>query len=185
MDDVDKLENYIPSCEVADIIGRDVRTVQKLTKDGTLTCEKKKNKNLYNLYTVVREYCDYVAKLGKKKISSVEEEKALEEVRIKRAKAELAELEMQELKGKRHAAEDVEQMTSDLVMVIRSSFMALPGRVAVELAGINDATELSERLKTEVNAILEDLSNYEYDPEEYRKRVRYRRGWISEERDDE
>ena len=90
MDDVDKLENYIPSCEVADIIGRDVRTVQKLTKDGTLTCEKKKNKNLYNLYTVVREYCDYVAKLGKKKISSVEEEKALEEVRIKRAKAELA-----------------------------------------------------------------------------------------------
>ena len=134
MDDVDKLENYIPSCEVADIIGRDVRTVQKLTKDGTLTCEKKKNKNLYNLYTVVREYCDYVAKLGKKKISSVEEEKALEEVRIKRAKAELAELEMQELKGKLHAAEDVEQMTSDLVMVIRSSFMALPGRVAVELA---------------------------------------------------
>ncbi len=99
----------------------DVRTVQKLTKDGTLTCEKKKNKNLYNLYTVVREYCDYVAKLGKKKISSVEEEKALEEVRIKRAKAELAELEMQELKGKLHAAEDVEQMTSDLVMVIRSS----------------------------------------------------------------
>lgn len=41
--------------------------VQKLTKDGTLTCEKKKNKNLYNLYTVVREYCDYVAKLGKKR----------------------------------------------------------------------------------------------------------------------
>ena len=34
----------------------------------------------------------------RKKISSVEEEKALEEVRIKRAKAELAELEMQELK---------------------------------------------------------------------------------------
>ena len=33
VDDVDKLENYIPSCEVADIIGRDVRTVQKLTKD--------------------------------------------------------------------------------------------------------------------------------------------------------
>ena len=126
-----------------------------------------------------------MAKLGKKKISSVEEEKALEEVRIKRAKAELAELEMQELKGKLHAAEDVEQMTSDLVMVIRSSFIALPGRVAVELAGINDATELSERLKAEVNSILEDLSNYEYDPEEYRKRVRYRRGWISEERDDE
>ena len=121
MDDVDKLENYIPSCEVADIIGRDVRTVQKLTKDGTLTCEKKKNKNLYNLYTVVREYCDYVAKLGKKKISSVEEEKALEEVRIKRAKAELAELEMQELKGKLHAAEDAVSYThltlptSDLV----------------------------------------------------------------------
>lgn len=178
-------KKMVSSQEVADIIGKDPRTVQLLTKNGTLTCEKKGNRNLYNLYTVIREYCEYLAKLGKKDFSSMEEAKLAEDVRIKRAKAEMAELELEELRGCLHAAEDVESMTSDLVLVIRSSFMALPGRVAVELAEIEDATELSERLKEEVCSILEDLSNYQYDPEEYRKRARTRKGWLNDEQKEE
>ena len=90
-----------------------------------------------------------------------------------------------ELKGRLHAAEDVEDMTADLALVIRSSLMAMPGRVSVELADIDDATEISECLKKEIYAILEDLSNYEYNPEEYRKRVRNRRGWLDDDEQDE
>ena len=37
----------------------------------------------------------------------------------------------------------------------------------------------------EVYSILKDLANYEYDPEEYKKRVRERRGWLMDEREDE
>ena len=108
-----------------------------------------------------------------------------EDVRWKRAKADIAELELQELKGMLHSAEDVEEMTTDLVLVIRSSFLALPGRVSSELAEMETASEVSERLKAEIFDILKDLSNYRYDPEEYRKRVRERRGWNRDEQEDE
>ncbi len=175
----------ISSEEVARIIGKEARTVQNLVKQGVLTCEKSGRKNLYDLHVVIREYCEYLAKLAKRKISSMEDEKTLEDIRIKRAKADMAELELQELKGSLHAAEDVEEMTTDLVLVIRSSFLALPGRVASELAELENANDISERLKGEIFEILKDLSNYQYDPEEYRKRVRERRGWLRDEQQEE
>lgn len=182
---MEKGPKMISSQEVADIIGKSQKTVQNLTKSGILTCERKNNQYRYDLYRVIREYCNHVAKSGQKKFSSLEEEKLAEDIRIKRAKAEIAELEMKELKGNLHAAEDVEAMTTDLVMVIRSSFLALPGRVSSELAEIEDPVELSEKLKKEIYSILEDLSNYEYDPDEYRKRARERRGWLLEEQEEE
>ena len=185
VENVDNLKKMVSTQEVADIIGKGIRTVQNLTKSGILTGEKVKGKNQYNLYTVIREYCSYVAKKEEKKYSSAEEEKTAADARIKAAKAEIVELELMELKGRLHAAEDVEDMTADLALVIRSSLMAMPGRVSVELADIDDATEISECLKKEIYAILEDLSNYEYNPEEYRKRVRNRRGWLDDDEQDE
>ncbi len=174
----------LSSEEVAEIIGKDKRTVQNLAKQGILTCEKTGRRNLYDLHVVVKEYCDYLAKSNKRKISSMEDEKTAEDIRIKRAKADMAELELRELKGALHAAEDVEEMTTDLVLVIRSSFLALPGKVSSELAELDDASEVSERLKAEIFDILKDLSNYRYDPEEYKKRVRERRGWLRDEQEE-
>lgn len=178
-------KDMISSEEVARIIGKDKRTVQNLAKQGILTCEKSGRKNLYDLHVVIKEYCDYLAKSTKRKISSMEDEKMAEDIRIKKAKADMAELELHELKGSLHAAEDVEEMTMDLVMVIRSSFLALPGRVASELAELGNASDISEKLKEEIYDILKDLSNYQYDPEEYRKRVRERRGWLRDEQQEE
>ena len=178
-------KKLLSSQEVAELIGKDARTVQTLAKQGILTHEKLGRSYQFNLYTVIKEYCDYLAKFKKKKISSTEEEKMAEDVRWKRAKADIAELELQELKGMLHSAEDVEEMTTDLVLVIRSSFLALPGRVSSELAEMETASEVSERLTVEIFDILKDLSNYRYDPEEYRKRVRERRGWNRDEQEDE
>ena len=70
---MEKEPKMISSQEVADIIGRDRRTVQGLTKSGILSCEKKGNQYRYDLYRVIREYCDHVAKSGQKKFSSLEE----------------------------------------------------------------------------------------------------------------
>ena len=67
----------ISSEELARIIGKDKRTVQNLAKQGVLTCEKSGRRNLYDLYTVVREYCDYFAKSTNRKISSMEDEKLM------------------------------------------------------------------------------------------------------------
>lgn len=176
-----EIRKMITSEEVARIIGKDQRTVQNMAKQGILTCEKSGRKNLYDLYSVIKEYCEHLAKSANAKISSMEDAKLAEDIRIKRSKADMAGLELKELQGKLHAAKDVEEMTTDLVLVIRSSFLALPSKVSAELAEMEDAREISERLKEEIFDILTDLSNYEYDPDEYRRRVRERKGWIGDE----
>ena len=89
----------------------------------------------------------------------------------------MAEIQLKELKGKMHRSEDVEALTSDLVYTIRSMIIALPGRLAVDVAAVSTAPEASELIRTECFAILEELSNYKYDPEEYARRVRDREGW--------
>ena len=80
-----------------------------------------------------------------------------------------------------HRAEDVEAMTTDLVFSIRSALMAMPGRLAVDTAELETPAETSARIQDEVNEVLLSLSQYQYDPEEYKKRVKDRQGWASVE----
>ena len=117
----------------------------------------------------------------------LETEKLTAEKRIKEAKAEMAELELQEQKGKLHRAEDVEAIVTDHVLFLRSMLMALPGKLAVDCANCKTAAEAAARIEREVHFVLENLAEYRYDPEEYKKRVRERRGWDEDhgERDDE
>lgn len=55
--------------------------------------------------------------------------------------------------------------------------MAMPGKLAVDLAGTHTAAEQADRVKQEIYYILENLAGYRYDPEEYKKRVMERQGW--------
>lgn len=178
-------EKLISSKELSEILGISDRTVQLLAKEGYITCQKKGNCNRYNLYQVIQEYIDYYAKKGDKVFSSLEEGKLHEEVRLKRAKADAAELELNELKGSLHSAADVEKITTDLVLAVRSGLLSLPGRLAVDIVEAKDAAEASEIIKKEVYSLLEELADYEYNPEEYRRRVRERQGWMNDREDDE
>ena len=174
----------VSSGELSKIIGKTDRTIQLLAKDGIIKAEKIKNKNQYNLYTVIQEYIDYLEKKGRQNFSSLEEEKTNEEIRYKRAKADMMELELKELNGQMHRAEDVEEMTTDLVLAVRSSLLSLPGRLGVDVATVSSAAECSEVIKKAVCEVLDDLSHYEYNPEEYKKRVRERQGWMEQLREE-
>ena len=68
-------------------------------------------------------------------------------------------------------------MTSDLVYAIRGMIIALPGRLAVDVAENTSAPECSEIIRRECYHILEELARYEYNPDAYAKRVRDREGW--------
>ena len=113
--------------------------------------------------------------------SKLDTDKLQAEVDIKNAKARVAELQLAELEGTMHRAEDVEAMTTDLVFSIRSALMAMPWRLAVDTAELETPAETSARIQEEVNEVLLSLSQYQYDPEEYKKRVKDRQGWASVE----
>lgn len=176
---------------VAKLFGLTVRRIQQLTQDGVLATEKVEgNKRRYDLLQTVQKYIGYlqekVAKKGESKDDAQNESRKIKaDADLRAAKAEIAEMELKELRGEMHRSEDVEAMTTDLVFTIRSMILALPGRLAIDLAPLNKPAEISERIKQEVNALLLELSNYKYDADAYRKRVRERQGLSDLLKDDD
>ena len=176
---------------VAKLFGLTVRRIQQLTQDGVLATEKVEgNKRRYDLLQTVQKYIGYlqekVAKKGESKDDAQNESRKIKaDADLRAAKAEIAEMELKELRGEMHRSEDVEAMTTDLVFTIRSMILALPGRLAIDLAPLNKPAEISERIKQEGNALLLELSNYKYDADAYRKRVRERQGLSDLLKDDD
>ena len=175
-------KNYVDTKIIATLFGLTARRIQQLTQDGIIKTEMVGRQRRYDLLDTVRRYIAYLqdkcnSKGGNKDDTENESRKIKADANIKEIKAEIAEMELLELKGEMHRSEDVEAMTTDLVFTIRSMMLALPGRLAIDLAPIDKPAEISERIKQEVHAILLELSNYTYDPDVYKKRVRERQGW--------
>lgn len=171
----------LSSSELSDYFGVSVRQIQRLTLDGVIEPISNDRPYRFEIATVCPQYCRFLevkaaAGTQRKVIADLEEEKLRAESRIKKARAEIAELQAQELSGKLHRAEDVEAITTDHVLFLRSMLMAMPGKLAVDLGGTHTAAEQAERVKKEVYFILNQLANYRYDPSEYKKRVRERNG---------
>lgn len=168
---------------LAQLFGVTTRRIQQLTKEGVIVSTKVKGANRYDLMTTIQRYIKYLGDKANNRESKssqvieIEVRKMKAEADLKESKASIAALELNEIEGKMHRSEDVEAMTTDLVFAIRSMIMALPGRLAIDVANITTAAEASERIKQECHGILNDLSNYHYDPEEYKRRVRDRQGW--------
>ncbi|CDG37242.1 hypothetical protein CTHBC1_2659 [Acetivibrio thermocellus BC1] len=184
-------EVYKPNLQktqvIAKLFGLTVRRVQQLTQEGIISQVDGKG---YDLLPTIQRYIKYLqdkayGREEKAQMADLEAEKLNAEIELKRSKARMAELELMELEGKMHRSEDVEAMTTDLILNIRSMLLALPGLLAVDLAEISNPAEVSERIKEAVYDILGELSNYKYDPKEYQKRVRERQGWKNEQEDEE
>lgn len=190
MPETEPKRNMVEAKVIATLFGLTVRRIQQLTQDGVLQTELVGKQRRYDLLQTVRRYIGYLQekvnnKGGGKDDTENESRKIKADADLKATKAEIAEMELAELKGEMHRSEDVEAMTTDLVFVIRGMMLALPGRLAIDLANIDKPAEISERIKQEVNAILLELSNYKYDPEAYKKRVRDRQGWNELIKDDD
>jgi len=157
--------------EIALILGVTARWVQQLTQDGIFSTI---GRGRYNLIETVQSYIKF--RTGKEADANDLERKEAE-LSIKKAKAIITVLEAKELQGKMHRSEDVAAMTEDLIYTIRSMLLALPGRLAVDVALTQDPAEAAEIIRREVFKVMEELSNYKYDPKKYEERVRERRNW--------
>lgn len=173
-------ENLQSTADMANLFDMTERHVQQLAKDGVIDGKKVNGTYQFDLLPTIRKYIVYLrakANGREQKNKKAEEEKLTAEADLKRAKADMAVLQLKELQGKMHRSEDVEAITTDLVYTIRSMIIALPGRLAVDVAAVSTAAEASEIIRRECFAVLDELSNYQYNPEEYAKRVREREGW--------
>lgn len=186
MGKTEQTTDMVTSTEIAKLIGKTSRTVQQLTSDGILPTMEVKNKTRvsrrYDKYKTVQAYIKHVEQRATEKNGTEKEQERLDiEIDIKKTKLRMEQLKLEEMEGRMHSAKDVEDMTTDLVLCVRSNLLSMPGQLAVEIAQITDASEASAKLSEAVYSILEELTGYEYNPEEYKKRVRERQGWLTDE----
>ena len=173
---------------IAKIFGVSTRRVEQLKTEGVIKGHGKPTK--YDLLPTIQAYIRYLSDKAngrekKETTAELEEAKLRAEVDIKEAKAKAAQMELKELQGKMHRAEDVEAIMTDHVLFLRSMLMAMPGKLAVDLSGTHTAPEQAERVKKEIYYILNQLADYRYDPEKYKARVRERQGWNERQGDDD
>ena len=159
----------VTSKEIAQLLGVTRRWVQQLTQDGIIIGKKVGNVYHYDLLTTIQRYISYLQQKAEEAdtgdTSDLQVEKLKTEIDLKKSKAKIAQLEVRELEGKMHRAEDVEGMTTDLINTIHSQISQLPNVLAEDIAKLGTAAEVSDRIKEAVIDILDELSDYQYDPD--------------------
>ena len=126
---------HLKTVDLCSLLGVSKQYIGQLVSAGTLTREMTDNGSFFNLMDTVKEHLDSLQEKSKK----TEDEKKLDkakmaaEVKLKAAKATMAQLQADELKGKMHRSEDVQAFTQSLVDTIKQSLLSLPGRMSVEL----------------------------------------------------
>jgi hypothetical protein len=179
---------FVKTADICAMTGKSNQWIGQLVSQGTLNKKSTPHGSLFDLLATMRAYTAMLEERlnsaeEKKADSAAEKEKQEAEISIKKAKAIITVLEAKELQGKMHRSEDVAAMTEDLIYNIRSMLLALPGRLAVDVASTQDPAEAAEIIRREVYKIMEELSNYKYDPKKYEERVRERRSWDVESGD--
>lgn len=180
-------KNMVSAKEIAQFFQVSTRRVEQLKAEGIIKGEGKPTK--YDFIPTGMAYIKYLSDKAygreqREAVAELEERKLRAEAEIKESKAAIVKMEQDELEGKLHRAEDVEAITTDHVLFLRSMLMAMPGKLAVDLGGTHTAAEQAERVKQEVYFVLDQLASYKYDPEEYKKRVMERQGWEHDSKDD-
>ena len=183
----DAAQNLVSAQSIATLFEVSTRRIEQLKADGIIKGQGKPTK--YDLLPTIKAYIKYLSDKAygrekKQNISDLTEQKLSAETLLKKTKAEAAALELKELQGKMHRAEDVEAITTAHVMYVRSQLMGLAGKLAVDCASLQTSSEVAERIQREVYFILEDLANFEYDADEYKKLVQERQGWNNQHREE-
>ena len=175
-------ENPQSTQAISKIFGVSTRRIEQLTTDGVIQAIPNSRPRKYDLMPTIQRYIKFLSDKAngreKKDLDAANESARIKaDAEIKSIKAEMARLELAEMKGTLHRAEDVEAIMTDHVLMLRGMMMALPGKLAVDCANAKTAPQAAEIIKKEVYRMLDRLANYQYDPEEYKKRVRERQGW--------
>jgi phage terminase Nu1 subunit (DNA packaging protein) len=170
--------------EIAKLLDKTPARIRQLADEGVIPCQTIKGAKRYDLLAALKAYIKHLESRVRNRTSGELADAKLEaETALQQAKARKAELELAELEGHMHAAADVEAMTADIVLAIRDLLLAMPGHMAVdiaaEIADVKDAPRVAAAIRTAVNAVLLEISEYRYDPDAYQRRVRERQGWTT------
>lgn len=174
------INDVVGSVQMAELLDLKKTRVDELVASGVLHPEG--NPRQFKVKESVNSYIRYLRQRidpTREDRQSMELKRTQADVVYKTARAEKARLELAELEGQMHRTEDVEAATNQLVYTVRSMMLALPGRLAVDVAAANTAPEASKIIKDEITSMLDELTRFEYDPAVYAEMVKEREKWMN------
>ena len=181
-------DSEVNAASLSCILGITQRRIRQLQEDRIIM---RGDSGFFNVRDAVQGYIDYLVQQAKPKKELSEEEKKLEKIKnisdaqLRKTRADMAAIELNEMQGKIHRAEDIENLTGELLSTLRSYLNALPGRLAVEVAAVSTAPECAAVIRKEVQLILKELSTHKYERKRYAELVRERRKWEPKDSEDE
>ena len=149
--------NTVPLSTVAKLLDLTERRVNQLAKNGTLP---KAARGRYELVPVVRAYIRY---LREKSVNSDvgSDDYATHRARLTKAKADMAEMEREQMSNSLIPAEDVADAWEAMVSNMRAKILSIPTKVAASVFAANDVSDAKNILKEQINEGLAELAAIE------------------------
>lgn len=177
-------ENFISTRALAILLNLTSERVRQLEDEGTLISITKSGKKYFDLTPNIQSYIQHLKAKAKDKGDVQADELTaaqiqMADLRYKTARAGKMELELAELEGQMHRAEDIEIIIGDMVARLRAAILSLPGRLAVDTAEAKTPMEASAIIKRAVDDLLNDTAAYKYNAADFKKLVSEREKWLS------
>ena len=154
----------VSSQVLADVLGIKERTVREREKAGDI---HKSGPGQYLLAESVQGYIEFIRTKktnqhdggGGESGGDYEAHRS----RLTGAKADMAEIQAETMKGNYHEAGAVEAVWTDMLMNCRSKFLAIPSKLTPRLRKESSAVKIRAILETAVTEALNELSDYDPD----------------------
>lgn len=128
--------------------------VNQLVREGIIP---KAERGRYELVPVVQAYIRYLRDRAVKGDVHGDDYSA-HRTRLIKVRADLLEIEQEQIKGKLIPAEDVESAWIDVLSNCRAKLLSIPTKVSAEVFVANDLNDVKSLLKSAVNEALMELS---------------------------
>lgn len=133
------------------------RRVQQLAKEGVIP---RAERGKYDLVGAVRGYVKYLQERAEGR-GVAPQDLHTERARLVKAQADKTEIEVAEMARALIPAERVIAAWEQLVAAFRAKCLALPSRLAPQLAAVNEIREIKDHIGAGVREALEELSRFE------------------------
>lgn len=154
------------SLQASNVLGISEKWLRDLARDGMVPAEKEGNVWQFEFPGFVQAFVSYLRNKSDDVADTPFHTETLKKLRaeakIKKIKAKSDELSLQVQQGELLEFEAVEQRWIEIALAIRSTFLALPQKLADALAMETDAKEIAIILDAEMRAALETLSRGEF-----------------------
>ena len=124
-----------------------------------------KNQELYD----IKELVKYWVQDAKEKTNQ-DLDRNSEDARLKKAQADIKELELAKMKGLLLEREDVEKDVAELIVVCKNKLLNLPSSLTDLVSGVEDRQKVNSIIKKHVYEVLEELSRLADVPNQEAKR---------------